>query len=111
MGKEENAGNWEFLLFPNVFYFSIIKFQVLSLTVLSSAKFFKLDWSKTLSFGTDLMLLCDALYQVIGPSANIDLTLSQTSPGFSTSFENTVGKGEIAGNKQFLLFPSCFLPF
>ena len=27
------------------------------------------------------------------------------------SFENTVGKGEIALNEQFLLFPWCFLPF
>ena len=27
------------------------------------------------------------------------------------SFENTVGKGEIARNEQFLLFPQCFLPF
>ena len=26
-------------------------------------------------------------------------------------FENTVGKGEIARNEQFLLFPQCFLPF
>ena len=26
------------------------------------------------------------------------------------SFENTVGKGEIARNKQFLLFSHCFLP-
>ena len=26
------------------------------------------------------------------------------------SFENTVGKGEIACNKQFLLFLKCFLP-
>ena len=25
------------------------------------------------------------------------------------SFENTVGKGEIAHNEQFLLFPQCFL--
>ena len=25
-------------------------------------------------------------------------------------FENTVGKGEIARNKKFLLFPQCFLP-
>ena len=41
------------------------------------------------------------------------LTLSQTSPGFlmsaEQSFENTVGKGEIARNEQFLLFPLCFL--
>ena len=39
-----------------------------------------------------------------------ELTLSQTSPGFSrvcstSLFENTVGKGEIARNEQFLLFP------
>ena len=27
------------------------------------------------------------------------------------SFENTVGKGEIAHKEQFLLFPLCFLPF
>ena len=27
------------------------------------------------------------------------------------SFEYTVSKGEIAHNKQFLLFPQCFLPF
>ena len=26
-------------------------------------------------------------------------------------FEVTMGKGEIAPNKQFLLFPQCFLPF
>ena len=26
------------------------------------------------------------------------------------SFDNTVGKGEIARNEQFLLFPQCFLP-
>ena len=25
-----------------------------------------------------------------------------------TTFENTVGKGEIACNEQFLLFPQCF---
>ena len=25
-------------------------------------------------------------------------------------FENTVGKGEIARNEQFHLFPQCFLP-
>ena len=41
-----------------------------------------------------------------------DLTLSQTSPFFTclqyNSFENTVGKGEIARNEQFLLFPTVF---
>ena len=27
----------------------------------------------------------------------------------TTAFENIVGKGEIAHNEQFLLFPQCFL--
>ena len=31
------------------------------------------------------------------------------APG-NKPFENTVGKGEIAHNEQFLLFPQCFLP-
>ena len=43
------------------------------------------------------------------------LTLCQTSPGFNVSavkpFENTVRKGEIARNEQFLLFPQRFLLF
>ena len=42
------------------------------------------------------------------------LTLSQTSPGFYVSavqiFWKHCGKGEIAHNEQFLLFPQCFLP-
>ena len=42
------------------------------------------------------------------------LTFSQTSPSFYVFavqvFENTVEKGEIARNEQFLLFPQCFLP-
>ena len=42
------------------------------------------------------------------------LTLSQTSPGFYMSavksLLKTLGKGEIARNEQFLLFPQCFLP-
>ena len=42
------------------------------------------------------------------------LTHSQPSPGFYVStvcLENTVRKGEIARNEQFLLFTQCFLPF
>ena len=46
-------------------------------------------------------------------SFEMRLTLSQTSLDFYVSvvqaFENTEGKGEIARNKQFLLFPQCFL--
>ena len=43
------------------------------------------------------------------------VSLTQTSPGCYLSavqaFENTMGKGEIAHNKQFFLFPQCFPPF
>ena len=42
------------------------------------------------------------------------LTHSHTMTPFDASgkkpFENAVGKGEIAHNEQFLLFPQCFLP-
>ena len=42
------------------------------------------------------------------------LTLSQQALVFTSlqykSFENTVGKGEIAHTEQFLLFPQCFPP-
>ena len=45
---------------------------------------------------------------------NHQLTLSHTMTSFDAPgkkpFENTVGKGEIASNEQFLLFPQCFLP-
>ena len=53
---------------------------------------------------------------VLKSSSQWQLTLSQTSPGFYvsavyvTSLENSVGKGEIACNEQFLLFPQCFQP-
>ena len=44
-----------------------------------------------------------------------EFTLSQqalvfTCLQYNKSFENTVGKEEIAHNEQFLLFPQCFLP-
>ena len=41
------------------------------------------------------------------PGAQVHLTLFQQYK----SFENTVVKGEISCNKQFLLFPQCFLSF
>ena len=45
---------------------------------------------------------------------NFFLTHSHTMTPFDAPgnkrFENTVGKGEIARNEQFLLFPQCFLP-
>ena len=44
----------------------------------------------------------------------VGLTHTQTVTPFDAlgnkPFENTVGKGEIARDEQFLLFPQCFLP-
>ena len=37
-------------------------------------------------------------------------TMTQLTPLGNKPFENIVGKGEIARNDQFLLFPQCFLP-
>ena len=44
------------------------------------------------------------------------LTMSQTKALVFTclqykAFENIVGKGEIARNERFLLFPQCFKPY
>ena len=48
-----------------------------------------LDWSKLKQFAQD------------------NFNFDENSRKFSKHVENTVGKGEIAGNKQFLLFPQC----
>ena len=71
-----------------------------------SAICFNLDQSKILLSGNGLTVYYMTKF--------LNLTLSQTSPGFTClqykSFENTVGKEEIACNEQFLLFSQCFLP-
>ena len=41
-------------------------------------------------------------------SADVNVKFDENSMKFSKSVENTVGKGEIAHNEQFLLFPQCF---
>ena len=38
-------------------------------------------------------------------------TIPSLNPPDKTAFENTVGKGENAGNQHFLLFRQSFLPF
>ena len=49
------------------------------------------DWSKLKQFTDD------------------NFKFDENSRRFSKQVENTVGKGEIAHYKQFLLFPQCFL--
>ena len=46
------------------------------------------------------------IWQRVNPFPQNDLL----TPLGNKHFENTVGKGEIARNEQFLLFPQCFLP-
>ena len=41
---------------------------------------------------------------------NLKLTHSHTMTPFDAPYEKTVGKGEIARDEQFLLFPQRFLP-
>ena len=36
--------------------------------------------------------------------------MTPLTPLGNKPYENTVGKGKIAHNEQFLLFPQCFLP-
>ena len=40
--------------------------------------------------------------------ADDNLKFDENGPKFSKRIENTVGKGEIALDEQFLLFPLCF---
>ena len=83
-GKGENAGNQQFPFSNNVVYRSQNKFQFLKSHVILSAN-------------------------------ALNITLSQKSLGFNMSavkvFWKHCGKGEIAHDEQFLLFPQCFLPF
>ena len=51
--------------------------------------------------------------QILDPSklkelADDDFNFEEIGRKFSKWLENTVGKGEIARYKQFLLFPQCF---
>ena len=44
-------------------------------------------------------------------NAVFHMTMTPFDAPRKQALENTVGKGEIARNEQFLLFSQCFLPF
>ena len=92
VGKGENAGNQYFLLFQQCFYSSQSKFQFL----------------RQISFAVCKQYQTQLVYNFVlfNPSPNKPLFFTFLQ---YKSFENTVGKGEIARNEQFLLFPQCFL--
>ena len=85
VGKGEIARYEQFLLFPQCF-------QKACLPGASKGVIFW-EWA----------LFCS--YYAYFPKQALVLTCLQYK-----SFENTAGKGEIARNEQFLLFPQCFLP-
>ena len=53
----------------------------------------------------DRVVLISTVYGLPIPKQALVFTCLHCKP-----FENTVGRGEIARNAQFLLFPQCFLP-
>ena len=57
-----------------------------------------LDWSKCIEVADDYS--CKLIHSH---------TMTPLTPLGNKPFENTVGKGEIARNEQFLLFPQWFL--
>ena len=135
VGKGDNAGYQHFLLFPHcltcIFSFSHIVFQTFFFRVVESQdhvvdcrcsfeEYQPMSECQTAqadmgwNFPQSLIFLrvngpFNTVIQVDGkllPKQALVLTCLQYK-----SFKNTVGKGEIARNKQFLLFPQCFLPF
>ena len=100
--------------FPTMFS-TISKTEIIIFVIsnLSSANAFNLVRSKILSCGKgwSAMIFVYKSHDLCNMSS---LTISQTSLVFTClqykPFENTVEKGEIARNEQFLLFPKCFLP-
>ena len=66
----------------------------------------------TRSVLSDLDLICPQKF-LVSSSVRKELTLYPIDTHFdalaTTAFENIVGKGEIACDVQFLLFPQCFL--
>ena len=78
------------ILVTSVFYTIKDKFHDLP-----SANAFNLEQAKIMSIGREL---------------THSLTMTPLTPLGNKPFENSVGKGEIARNEQFLLFPQCFLP-
>ena len=92
----------------HVSHTSTTKFQFLCHIFFSSINAFNLNWSEILSFSTVLKP------EYIKSCIFTTLKRMAFNPLFNryqqqTAFENIVGKGEIAHNEQFLLFPQCFL--
>ena len=86
-GKGENAGYQHFLDFPQCFQ--------------------KASFSRSLK-SRDCVVKSKQLFLLFQPFPKQALVFTWLLINY---FENTVGKGEIAHNEQFHLFPQCFLLF
>ena len=100
--RSQNAGYQHFCLYSHVFYTIKKRLQLFGLSVCHLQMF--LSWNS-------LKFCCLGKRKTL---VKLYLTHSHTmtpsdAPG-KKPFENTVGKGEIARNEQFYLFPQCFLP-
>ena len=100
MGKGEIARSEQFLLFPQCFLLKqIIVFPFLHIFAIISLCAAELEEPRIGIRGKGLTQVQPFLKQALV------FTCLQYK-----SFENTVGKEEIACNEQFLLFPQCFVP-
>ena len=93
--KGENAGNQYFVLFPHCFLFNQRE--------KSSFQQHLIYCLQMLSIWSAWKFCCLVKRQLLPKQALVFMCLPYKS------WENTVGKGEIARNEQFLLFPQCFL--
>ena len=77
--------------------------------ILSYAKAFSLDQSKSLSFGKELTRSETTNFRLfqIEKICRRQFYFAGNGRRFFKQVENTVGKEEIARYKQFLLFPQC----
>ena len=111
---ENIVGKGKISAIPTVFTTCLENFLPFSLNLkLSSTNSFSLEESKNVCLGKG----CTEVFFFIFPSPSKSLTklyAITTQYQILTHYiavENIVRKGEIACNKQFLLFKQCFLPY
>ena len=110
VGKEENAGNQLFLLFPQCFLPYLREIIIPATFILSSTNAFNLYQSKFFLFGKDLRIYFERLSRCY-------LTLDHTFRTFNDlrkkPFENIEGEEENAGSLAFSPFPAMLssLPY
>ena len=106
LGKGEIARNEQFLLFPQCFLLFWVTFYHLDQIWNCRLQTLSIWKRRNLLLGKGLRLTF-TVWKWVNPFPSKPWFLCVCM--HYESFENTVGKGEIAGNKKFILFPQCFL--